>query len=237
MMMKLSLTLAIFLGITTLSFAQGKRPDFTFKLENTTYFVNLSKGSTKAEYDTVFYNFYRYGKPELLAKEIKHIVNRNTGDTIKSGSYRVVNNRVFFDRNEKNEATILKVYSFQDALKPAPIEPTPPYHNYGQPKQEQVETVAEFPGGINKARQFIANNLKYPKKAVEHGVNGTVQAKFTIEVDGSLTNIDIVKKLGYGCDEEVIRVLKSMPKWKPAILKGKSVKSYFTMPISFKTTE
>ncbi|RYF10575.1 MAG: energy transducer TonB, partial [Flavobacteriales bacterium] len=174
MMMKLSLTLAIFLGITKLSFSQGKRPDFTFKLENTTYFVNLSKGSTKAKYDTVFYNFYRYGKPELLAKEIKHIVNKNTGDTIKSGSYRVVNNRVFFDRNEKNEATILKVYSFQDALKPTPIEPTPPYHNYGQPKQEQVETVAEFPGGINKARQFIANNLKYPKKAVENGVNGTV---------------------------------------------------------------
>ena len=236
-MLKYTLSLMLIVGLTALSFAQGKAPDFTFKLENTTYFVNLSKGSTNSEYDTVFYNFYRYGKTDLLAKEIKHIVNRNTGDTIKSGSYRVVNNRVLFDRNEKNEATILKVYSFQDALKPAPIEPSPPYHNYGQSKQEQVETVAEFPGGINKARQFIANNLKYPNKAVEHGVNGTVEAKFTIEVDGSITNIDVVKKLGYGCDEEVIRVLKSMPKWKPATLKGKSVKSYFTMPISFKTTE
>lgn len=236
-MLKYALTLALVSGLTTLISAQAKTPDFTFKLENTSYFVNLSKGNAIAEYDTVFYNFYRYGKTDLLAKEIKHIVNRNTGDTIKSGSYKVVNNRVFFDRNEKNKATILKIYSFQDALKPVPIEPTPPYHNYGQAKQEQVEKIAEFPGGINKARQFIANNLKYPNKAVEHGVNGTVQAKFTIEVDGAITNIEIVKKLGYGCDEEVIRVLKKMPKWKPATLKSKFVKSYFTMPVSFKTTE
>ena len=125
--------------------------------------------------------------------------------------------------------------TFVAPLKLAPIEPLPPYDNTGNP--EQVDIPAEFPGGINKARQFIANNIQYPDEAVEEGVNGTVRVKFTIELDGSISNIQIVQKLGYGCDEEVIRVLKRMPKWTPAKLNGKFVRSYFIMPVSFRTTD
>jgi len=236
--------------LATIVYAQGRTPDFAFKVGETGYFMNLSKGSAKAQNDTAFYNLYRWGNAKRIGKEIKHIVNRNTGDTVKSGSYEVIKNQIFFYQKEPNKATILRVYTQNDKgllsvktavstfvapLNPAPIEPLPPYDNTGNP--EKVDIPAEFPGGINKARQFIANNIQYPDEAVEEGVNGTVRVKFTIELDGSISNIQIVQKLGYGCDEEVIRVLKRMPKWTPAKLNGKFVRSYFTMPVSFRTTD
>lgn len=242
--------LLVFLTLSLASFAQGRTPDFVFELGSTRYFMDLSKGNTKAKNDTVFYNLYRFGKTQRIGKEIKHIVDRRTGDTIISGSYEVIKNQIFFYQKEKNKATVLKLYtqnnkgllSVQRAVstfvappKSAPIEPLPPYDNTGNP--EKVDIPAEFPGGINKARLFIANNVQYPDEAVEEGVNGTVRVKFTIELDGSISNIQIVQKLGYGCDEEVIRVLKRMPKWTPAKLNGKFVRSYFIMPVSFRTTD
>jgi TonB family protein len=244
---KYKLIVIIIFGFSTLCFSQGRTPDFAFKLGNTNYFMDLSKVSAKAKNDTVFYNLYRYGKPQRIAKEIKHIVNRNTGDTVKSGSYEVINNQIFFYQKEKNKATILRLYTqnakgllsvktavstFVAPPTPAPIAPSITPDHTGYPSQ--VDIPAEFPGGINKARQFIADNLQYPEEAQEEEIEGTVRVKFVIEKNGALTNIEIVNKLGYGCDQEVIRVLKRMPKWTPAMLKGAPVRSQFTMPVSFR---
>lgn len=236
------------LGFSAMCFAQGRTPDFQFKLGQTTYIMDLSKGNAKAKNDTAFYNLYRWGNTKRIGKEIKHIVNRSTGDTVKSGSYEVIKNQLFFYQKEKNKATILRLYTqnakgllsvqtgvstFVAPPNPAPVAPMASYDNTGNP--EKVDIPAEFPGGINKARLFLANNITYPDEAVENEVNGTVQVKFTVEKDGSISNIVILKKLGYGCDEEVIRVLKRMPKWTPAKLDGKFVRSYYTMPVSFRT--
>lgn len=246
---KIKLLFAL-LALSSSIYAQGRTPDFVFKLENTDYFMILSKGNAKAKNDSVFYNLYRLGKTQRIAKELKHIVNRTTGDTVKSGSYEVIKNQIFFYQKEKNKATVFRLYTqnakgllsvqtgvstFVAPPNSHPIEPLPPYDSSAHP--DRVDIPAEFPGGINKARQFLANNIQYPDEAVEEGVNGTVQAKFTIEVDGSISNIEIIKKLGYGCDEEVIRVLKRMPKWTPAKVKGKFVRSNYRMPVSFRTTE
>ncbi|RYG15008.1 MAG: energy transducer TonB, partial [Chitinophagaceae bacterium] len=168
------------------------------------------------------------------------------GDTVKAGYYVVLEKTISFFQTSKIKQTTQRVYTQNAngrlsvksgvlAISPPklPTEPLPTYDNTGYPKQ--VDIPAEFPGGINLARQFLANNIRYPVEAVENGVNGTVQVKFTVELDGAISNIEIVKKLGYGCDEEVIRVLKRMPKWTPAKLNGQNVKSYFTMPVSFRT--
>ncbi|SOD18374.1 energy transducer TonB [Pedobacter xixiisoli] len=248
MIRKIKLTAIIAFGISALCFAQGRTPDFAFKLENTSYIMNLSNGKAKAKNDTVFYNLYRIGKAQRIAKEIKHIVNKATGDTIKSGSYEVINNQIFFYQKEKNKATLLRLYtqnekglltlqtavaSFVGPKVTAPaapgISPSPSTDHL-----TKVDIQAEFPGGISKARQFIANNLKYPREAQENEIEGTVRVKFMVELDGSISNIEIVNKLGYGLDQEVIRVIKRMPKWAPAKNDGKPVRSYFTMPISFR---
>lgn len=247
MITKFKLTAILVLGITAVVFAQGRTPDFWLTLGKTNYFIDLSKGKAHPINDTVFYNLYRYGNTKRIGKEVKHIINKNTGDTIKSGSFETIDNRIFFYLKQKNMPTLLRLYTqnskglltvqtsvstFVAPLKPSPIDPLPPYNSTGHP--EAVDIIAEFPGGMEKARMYIANNLQYPDEAQENEIEATVQAKFVIEKDGTLSNIQVEQRKGYGFDEEVIRVLKRMPKWKPAMLKGQPVRSQFRMPISFR---
>ncbi|RZJ82284.1 MAG: energy transducer TonB [Flavobacterium sp.] len=245
MTIKYKITAMLVFCLSALGFAQGRTPDFDFKLGKTAYFMNLSRGNAKAQNDTVFYNLYRFGNAKRIAKEIKHVVNRNTGDTIQSGYYVALEKTISFFQTSKTRQTTQRVYTQNAngllsvkagvlAIDPPklPIQPDAPS---SLDVLGKVDIPAEFPGGINQARQFLANNIQYPDEAVENEVNGTVQVKFTVEIDGSISNIVIVRKLGYGCDEEVIRVLKRMPKWTPAKLNGQNVRSYYTMPVSFRT--
>ncbi len=96
-----------------------------------------------------------------------------------------------------------------------------------------VEEMPEFPGGQNAMYSFLSKNLVYPKKAIENDISGKVYVQFVVRKDGALDNIKISKGLGYGCDEEVIRVLKLMPKWKPGKSNGKPVATQFTLPVAF----
>ncbi|MCC6727195.1 MAG: M56 family metallopeptidase [Saprospiraceae bacterium] len=88
-----------------------------------------------------------------------------------------------------------------------------------------------------KMFQAIFTNVKYPKEAREKGIEGTVFVKFVIQKDGSVANIETVKSVGFGCDEEVVRVVANMPKWVPAKKNGQPVTSSFTLPVKFKLDE
>lgn len=83
--------------------------------------------------------------------------------------------------------------------------------------------------------EFLSKNLRYPEVAVENEVQDRVYVQFVVEKDGSLTDIRIVRGvgIGYGIPEEAMRVVKAMPKWRPAMKDGQVVRAYFTMPISF----
>ena len=98
---------------------------------------------------------------------------------------------------------------------------------------EVVEESASFPGGMPEMYKYIENNLVYPEQARENGVQGKVFISFVVEKDGSLTNFKVLRDIGYGCGEEAVRVVKSMPKWKPAKQRGKPVRMRFNLPISF----
>jgi len=76
----------------------------------------------------------------------------------------------------------------------------------------------EFPGGSEHFLTFIQKNLSYPDKAVKNNIEGTVEVEFTVEKDGSLTNFILLKGIGYGCDEEVLKAVLKSPKWKPGIM-------------------
>jgi periplasmic protein TonB len=80
---------------------------------------------------------------------------------------------------------------------------------------------------------FIGKNLKYPPLAKENGVMGKVMLRFIVEKDGTISNFKILGSLGFGCDEEAIRLIKSMPKWNPGKMNGKPVRAYYTLPIYF----
>lgn len=94
-----------------------------------------------------------------------------------------------------------------------------------------VEQMPEFNGNV---QEYLGNKLRYPDQAREAGIEGRVIVKFVVNEDGDISDANVVRGIGGGCDEEALRVVKSMPKWKPGKQNGRPVKVYFTLPISFK---
>ncbi|MBU2266673.1 MAG: TonB family protein, partial [Bacteroidetes bacterium] len=106
-----------------------------------------------------------------------------------------------------------------------------------QPLDNQVFTNVEqlptYPGGLKEFQKFLSENLKYPAKARENNIQGRVFLHFTVEKDGSLSDIKVVRGIGSGCDEEAVRVLAISPKWNPGKQNGKVVRVSYTIPIFF----
>lgn len=99
-----------------------------------------------------------------------------------------------------------------------------------------VDVMPEFPGGDEKRLEFLANNLKFPKKAREKGIQGTVFVTFVVDKDGLIKDVRILRGIGGDCDEAAVNVVKMMPRWKPGMLDGKPVSVQFNMPLKFTLT-
>ena len=97
-----------------------------------------------------------------------------------------------------------------------------------------VEEMPQFPGGQEGLMIFLRDNMKYPKEATEKGIQGRVLAKFIVEKDGLVSEPEIVKSVYPALDEEALRVVRCMPKWKPGKQNGKPVRVRFTIPLSFR---
>jgi TonB family protein len=97
-----------------------------------------------------------------------------------------------------------------------------------------VDEMPEFPGGDKGFHQFIADNVKYPAEAKEKGIRGIVYVNFIVEPDGSVSDIKVLRGIGGGCDEEAVRVVESMPKFKPGIQNGEAVRVSYTVPVIFR---
>ena len=96
-----------------------------------------------------------------------------------------------------------------------------------------VESKPSFPGGEYARKKFLAENLKYPRMAKESGIQGKVFIGFVVELDGSISNVTLLRGIGGGCDEESLRVTKLMPRWIPGKQRGKTVRVMYKMPIKF----
>lgn len=99
---------------------------------------------------------------------------------------------------------------------------------------EVAENMPAFPGGNAALMNFISANLKYPVVAAENGVQGTVVVSFTVDKDGSITDIEVVRSIDPSLDAEAIRIIKSMPKWRPGMQQGKPIPVKYTVPVKFK---
>ena len=96
-----------------------------------------------------------------------------------------------------------------------------------------VEQNPEFPGGIQAMYKFLGENIKYPLPASRAKVSGRVFLQFVIKTDGSISDVTVLKGIGFGCDAEAIRVVKTMPKWTPGRQSGRPVNMKYTLPINF----
>lgn len=171
-----------------------------------------------------------------LYKTVPHVVNYMTEG--------------FFDWREESESYGMDLYGNSGLIPPKPVmvtdrgfpdpPPTPPPVQKADTVKlyntSEVDEPASFPGGNTALTAFLSKTLKYPQLAIEEGIGGRCYLQFVVEKDGSLTEITVKKKIPDcpECDKEAVRVVKLMPKWNPAKLKGEVVRSSFTMPISFR---
>jgi periplasmic protein TonB len=120
---------------------------------------------------------------------------------------------------------------------PSPVPSPPPPPSPSSPSEDMIFEVVEdsptFVGGTEMLLQYIQSNLVYPKAAKDAKVEGRVFLRFVVWKDGSIGNIEILKSIGFGCDEESVRITKAMPKWIPGKQSGKAVNTKYNMPISF----
>lgn len=99
---------------------------------------------------------------------------------------------------------------------------------------EAAETMPEFPGGQTALNSYLAGNVKYPKEAVDNGTAGRVVAAFIVGHDGSINDARVIRSVSPELDKEALRVVNSMPHWKPGTQKGESVRVKHTMSIMFR---
>ena len=133
------------------------------------------------------------------------------------------------------QAEILKIVDDEADVQETAIASTEDTGQKVEVKYVPVEVKEEeFPGGMPACLQFLYKNIKYPPIAQENGTQGQVVLQFVVERDGSIGDIKVVKSVDPYLDKEALRVVKTMPKWKPGMQRGKPVRCRFTLPVRFR---
>jgi len=152
--------------------------------------------------------------PPPQVVEVLNIVDDNTD----------IDDELQIEDTEANDNTVVDV---------APIVQQKEEQTEEAPVFFIVEDMPEFPGGDLALRKYIANAIKYPVIAQENGIQGKVYVNFVVNTDGSVTNAKIARGVDPSLDKEALRVINSLPKWKPGKQRGKPVRVSFTVPINF----
>ena len=114
---------------------------------------------------------------------------------------------------------------------PDDLPPLPPAEPEVSPTLYNPETWPEFKGNL---LQWLSSNIRYPVDAVELGIEGQVILRFVVQKDGTVGNVEVLRKLSPSCDREAVRVVSKMPKWIPGSQGGNPVAVYYTLPIHFR---
>lgn len=104
-----------------------------------------------------------------------------------------------------------------------------------EPILVKIDEIPEYPGGDQAMYQFVKDNIIYPDSARNNGIQGRVVCQFIVDKDGSITDIEVVRSSGdTSLDEEAVRVIGLMPKWKPGIARKQPARIRMTLPLNFK---
>ena len=96
-----------------------------------------------------------------------------------------------------------------------------------------VSQMPEFPGGEEELMRYLAQNIQYPKQALDGNTEGRVLIGFVVNKEGEIDDVKVLRSIGDGCDEEAVRVIHKMPKWKPGKNNGKLVNVFYNLPVTF----
>jgi protein TonB len=166
--------------------------------------------------------------PELVTKKVIFIAPKVVDDSNDTGPIFTQADLNELRKNEKVSDTFVIIDNDQNDKKIIDDDKDRIVHEYSG-----VEEKPDFPGGVAEMNIFIAENIKYPKLASENKIQGKVMIGFIVEADGTLSNINVKKSIGAGCDEEAERVIKLMPRWTPGKQNNQPVRVEVMVPIKF----
>lgn len=157
-------------------------------------------------------------KNEVIAQEERQEDDRVSGVVTQEGSLDV-------DHHKVVEQQVV-------------VTPEPPKEEKPKPKEDEifvaVEQQAQFKGNVKK---WLSSHINYPQEAADNDIQGRVVLKFCVEKDGSVSQVSVLKGVDRSLDREAMRVVKSMPKWQPAKNNGVVVRSWFTLPVTFRLAD
>jgi len=147
----------------------------------------------------------------------------------------VVETKVIPKIDSVMKAPVAATTTIAPAAPPAIAAPAPPPVT---PPAEIVDFVnvqqqPEFPGGDAAFYKYLADHIQYPHLASENNIQGTVYVQFVVDRDGSIIKVQLLKGIGGGCDEEAVKVISNMPKWKPGKQNGNPIQVRHRLPVKF----
>ncbi|NOX86796.1 MAG: energy transducer TonB [Chlorobi bacterium] len=187
------------------------------------------------EYQTAdtHYKFLPTGPSEIISEELPPVIPEKP--KIELPPPQVINLKIEDNSGDDYPDIVIDVGIGMD-------DPAPYFTEGNEPEDFVPEDTIvvtfpdkqpEFPGGTAAMFQYLHDNIKYPSLAKETNIQGTVFIGFVIERDGSVSNVKVLRPVGGGCDEEAVRVVQSMPRWKPGMQHGRPVRVSFNMPVKF----
>lgn len=144
------------------------------------------------------------------------------------------------DDVEVADVEIASVDDAFDKLQQTFTPPAPAQRGRGKEKVQEdtifefLEEMPEFPGGQAAMMKWLSEHVRYPAIAAENNIQGRVMVSFVVETDGSVSNVKVVRGVDPSLDKEAVRLIESMPKWKPGMQTGKPVRCRYNIPVTFK---
>lgn len=223
--------------------------DFNKKIKNHYFFNNKSNNN---EWDIVFKPANTEGKGggnivipiSKLGLSFSYKITANGSIYIKIDNVKMKEEKITWQTNP--DGVILEDLFFQlqsDSLKydelvnwnPNEESEIVPTTNDNEVKDiDRVDEKPSFPGGESAMKSYLNSNVNYPVVAQENGVQGRVIVESIIEKDGSMSDVKVIRSVDPSLDREALRVVKAMPKWTPAKLKGIPVRTKCTTPVVFR---
>ena len=146
----------------------------------------------------------------------------------KSEELHLVDEDVELPQEQPEPQELEKAEKVEEEAKPEVVD------MYNEPIDFRVvEDLPQFPGGAAEFMKWLTKNLKYPALAQKRKVKGRVVAQFVVNTDGSISDLELTEKLETSCDNEVLRVLRMMPKWQAGMMNAKPCRTKVCIPVVF----
>lgn len=186
-----------------------------------------------AEGDTIkFYDGWNYALHIATENYEKPLTFHIQLQTVESTGQSQEKSKISNTQLPKENLPSKEITGFQD---PLPVPPDRELSDAVVYSNTDVDEPAEFPGGKDALTLFFKKNMKYPEAAKQKKIQGNCYLQFVVGSDGKVSEIKVVRGVTncLECDMEAVRTAKMMPKWKPAVMHGKAVKTIFSLPVKF----